>query len=492
MEDPNTNLEQVLADLDEALTAIVTKQPVIEKRRSYLEGTQPDLYDTTKWVDEFGANVAQPRDNHCPTVVRTKTDLLNVRGFTVTDGDKAVAKAAADIWTRNNMAVHEDKAHDDAVALAASYVMLGVNDNGQAVISLQKPEQIYLKFDSFEVDRPLATAKAWTDGKRAHARLEYEDGSWFEFRTEQDTWCNALPERASHFELVGSGVGVPAILTFELPNGGSDLDVMLSHQDQINLQVAEVMLIAHAAGWPVTALTGVALAGSADPSVERLQSLSELLAEDVELVDPETLPPLSPVPGIPAGPELKTGPNRYLTLEDYRAKAVRLPAADLSGPLSLLESTRAEIPRVTRRPSYLFGVAEAPSGKALWEARSQLRSDVARTQTMLGRAWANIIAHAVWLEAIHNTDGTLNVEAAATTPLPVLETVWTPEPEAPLERVERIEILLGLLNLPEALALHIMTKELDVTEEVAKALLKELAEAKEAEDTAFDRGLGAD
>jgi hypothetical protein len=489
VEEMNPDFAQVYADLNEALDAIVAKHPVIEKRRSYLEGTQPDLYDAVKWKDEFGPNIAQPRDNHCPTVVRTKTDLLNVRGFSVTAGDDTVAKAAAEIWTRNNMPVHEDKAHDDAVALASSYVMLGVTDKGKAVISLQKPEQVFIKFHPFEVDRAVWTLKVWTDGKRAYARLEYVDGRWFRFETKTDRWRNSLPKSSAHFTLIDQGEGVPAILTFELPNGGSDLDVMLSHQDQINLQVAEVMLIAHAAGWPLTVLSGVALAGSAAPSPERLQSLSELLTEEIDLVDGETLPP--PIAPAPA-PELTTGPNRYLTLEDYRAKASRLPAADISGPLSLLESTRAEVPRVTRRPSYLFGVGEAPSGKSLWEARSQLRSDVKRTQTMLGRAWANIVAHAIWLEAIHNEDGTLNTNALATAEVPVLETIWEPEAEAPLERSERIQTMLDLLNLPEALALHLMTQELDVSEEVAKALLKELAKVKEDEDTAFDRGLEAD
>lgn len=461
-------------DLTRALEAIHAKADAVETRHKYLTGTQEDVYDPHKWRETFGPHVKQPRDNVCEAVARAKSDLMVINGFAAVD-DEDAEKLAEAIWKRNRGPVLSNRANFKAVGLGSQYLMLGTDSKGDPIWSPQDPRACVVLYDEFDETQEYLFAKTWhiRNTSTLWVRLDYTDGTFDKFSIPSRK--GALPKTSAGFQLVESGTtGFPALLAVELEHEGSDIDVMLSLQDQVNLSMADLRLISHTAGFPTTVLSGVTMNGQKRID---LPALSELLASAAQLSPPADA-------NASGEAKLESGPGKVWTLESAAAKATQLAAADLAGPLALLESTRAEIPIVTGRPAHLFGTGQAPSGVALWESRTKLRASARRARDTIGVGYAKAMELSVWLRRSHNEDGTMkdNIDPADR---PVFEVQWEPEEEAPLTLAERVAILVDL-NVP---AEYVLREELKVPGDELEGLVKALEE-KEAEAQAqFDRGL---
>lgn len=472
--------EDQYPDLTRLLETLHAKSPEIELNRKYLQGTQPDVYDFHKWREEFGPHIAQPRDNLCPAIVSEKSDLMVVEGFASLDDDKTAETLAEEIWRRNRGDVQSADVNYHAVALGPHYVEVGTNEEtGDPVWSFPAPETAHMFYDDFDATRERVFGRVWVEDKRIWARLAYFDGRVQKFATkaEDDRWGDALPKVSGAFELVDeTETGFPEMLAAELHHKGSDLTVMRSMQDQVNLQFAEMALIAHAQGWPTTVLTGVHTNGS-EKRVE-LPSLSDLLN-----------PPQAPAQTTETAPEsgnyeLETGHRRIIALEHFQARASQLAAANLDGPLKVLESTRAEIPYVTGRPSTMFQKGVQPSEGSQWEASKKLRHGARRARADIGWGYARLMELSVWLRRSHNPDGTLK---ATIDPAdrPRFQTVWETEEESPTAVMARIQTLIDL-GVP---AEDILQEEMGITGERLDKIVKELQARRQEAARRLDQGL---
>lgn len=470
-------------DLTRLLEKLHEKSPEITINRQYLAGTQENVYDEEKWREEFGPHVAQPRDNLCPAIVSEKSDLMVVAGFQSLDGDKEAEEIAAEIWRRNRGDVQSSKTNYMAVALGSHYCELATEpDSGRAVMNWPAPETAHVFYDDFDATRELFYGRVWLENKRVYARLAYPNGTAIRFKTpdEDQRWGEALPRTSAAFEVDEDDIdtGFPEVLAAELAHDGSDLTVVRSLQDQVNLQFAEMALIAHAQGWPTTVLSGVHANGSPQKRVE-LQAISDLLN-----------PPTGPAPtgaGETADSgeyKLETGHRRIITLEHFQAKAQQLAAANLDGPLRMLESTRAEMPYVTGRPAHIFQKGAQPSGESQWEAGKKLRNAAKRARADIGWGYARAMELAVWLERSHNDDGTLK-DTIDPNDRPRFVTLWEDEEESPAATLLRVQTLIDL-GVP---AEDILSEELGITGERLEKIVKELQARREQAQRQLDQGL---
>lgn len=472
-------------ELTEALCGIHAKREDVVRRLDYLRDRQPDVYDPDAWLDEFGPYVSQPRINVCPAVVKSKTDRLTVAGFTAVAGTGTTSddvKAANAVWRRSKMPWRSELLHEEAVAAAKGYAMVGLNARGQAFIAPQDPAWCWMKWDDLDVTEPAAFAKVWVEEKRVYVQID--DGTTIRvWRTNTERWTTEiLPVTSNAFELIEERAGTGKVMAAEYDNNGSDLDPVHSLQDQINLLVTEIFLIAHQCGWPVRVLTGTTLNGAGNKLPE-LSELSDLLPPDSELLEPPDTNgdgyPDTAKPG-----EVEISPKRMLVLESPQARASTLAAADLTGPLKVLESKYGEVAFVSRRTVHQFRTqgGDFPSGAAQWEADKAARNDEKRTKMSFGDAHAYLAAVAVMAERAHNPDGTRKTDVDPV--MPAFETQWEPDEEAPLSKAERVQIELELGVDPE----HILVELLDEDPVTAKRLAALIVAQRETALAAFDAG----
>lgn len=449
-----------LDDLQWALDDIAARAERYALYRAYYNGEHRLLFATEKFKNAFGDLFQSFADNLCGTVVDAVADRLEVAAFEA-PGAEAAAAAAWEAWERNRMDRRSGDVHSCALREADAFVVVWPNSAGEPRIWPQNPQTIAVRYDDDEEpDRVLWAAKAWRttlpNGKKGvRANLYYPE------RIEKwvaEVGDDAYP-KASRFTayepLDGTGSEVvnpyAVVPVFHFANGASDgsygrseLADVLPLQDGLNKAIADMLVAMEFHAYPQRWMVGV--------EVER---------------DPET--------GKALDPPFKPGADRIWSLGNPEARFGQFDPAALSGFLSVQDSFRAEIARVSGTPMhYLMLSGEFPSGEAMKTAEARLVKKVEDRQTAYGNVWEDVLRLCV---AMAGGQGDAP-----------LSTIW----ESAESRDERLEAETATLKKELGVSTNQILRELGYTPDQ----IEQMAEEREVGGTdvgeallrAFDRG----
>lgn len=153
-------VEQWLADLTQQMDV---RRARLNLLRSYLTGDAPLPEGTEGCRDAYLALQRKSRTNFAELVVDSVADRMRVSGFQVGESSED-DDAAREIWEHNRMDVGSADVHRDMLGLGAAYAMVSPpQDNGIAIITAERPEQVITESDPIRHDVVRAALKVYRD-----------------------------------------------------------------------------------------------------------------------------------------------------------------------------------------------------------------------------------------------------------------------------------------------------------------------------------------
>ncbi|MGE4424987.1 MAG: phage portal protein [Solirubrobacteraceae bacterium] len=376
------------------------RQPIIERHRSYFEGTQPQRFATEAWTEAFGEKFAL-RNNWMPMVVSAVTSRMEVQGFRLDATDPEPDEDAWDIWQANQMDLMSEVLHTDLVVTGWAYTLIWPDENGDPRITVEDPLQAIVMRDPGDRRRILAGLKRWRDLTGTwRALLFTPDTVWTLLGGTGGTPATDWEIEQAEDNPLGT---VPLVEFLNNPDarleGHSDLEPVEELQDALDKTFADMLVASE-----YTAYRQRILIGGEVPT-----------DEDGEPVT-----------------QAEFGINRLFAIESD-AQIQELSAGDLSNYTKVADTIRTDIAAKTNTPpQQLLGTMVNISGDALKAAMDGLVYRARRKHRWCGESWE---------QTMRLSFRVMDLEEMAI----AAETVWK-DPETASEAT-RVDALLKLRQL---------------------------------------------
>lgn len=526
-----------VADLGVALAALLARSPRYHKCRTYVAGTQLDVFDKVKWLTAFGPQITQPRDNLCALAVKTHrarlrhpespfSDLyedattpeqgqtqVGETGNDATDAAKAASATPSDlanaIYRRNRLAIRYTEAITESMTVGDSYLRVGIDGRGRAVWYVIRAEDCHVQYDPSRPGERLwaASFHMLADG-RLRADVDYSadaphdpDETGAQLGAGTRRWVSAGKSALSGYHAeVNQFVPydedgqtswrpnpMQRIPVWQLPcdswpgqDGQAVFWDALSIQDLQNMTLADLCVVAYYAAYPQRAIAGIN--GAASRPATNSPALGAGVVRQTGGESTPQRPDLEPVK--PAAPsQFKAGVDRVWTFGSPDTSFHQFDAASLDGYLTSLDAFRVQFARLTQTPSHTFTVGSGsfPSGEALKTADLPIISASQLRQLVFGSVLEDAMAFAVQAELSHNATGGF----VALADEPALQLAWEPaDTQFELTPVQRIDALIAM-GVPVD---YILSAEFGMSPDEAAELQARVVAATTA---AADRALAA-
>jgi hypothetical protein len=362
----------VLARLDEALER---RRLGLEHYADYYAGHQRLLYMSEKWRRAFGGLFTEFRDNWCQLVVDAVEERLSVEGFRF--GDQAGDMDAWGIWQRNGLDADSQLAHTAALIYGVSYAIVWADDDGQAKVWVESPEQTIVSYAPGDRRKRAAGLKRWAgDENTVFANLYMPDyvwkfqarvggggrlaapASWLPREEPGEPW--PLPNPLGVVPIVPL-VNRPHLFQVRHPNeGASEIAQVIPIQDAINKLLLDMIVASEFGAYRQRWVTGMDI-------------------------------PTDPATGQPVEP-FKSAVDRLWMAEDPAVKFGEFNQTDLGPYTKAVEMLVQHIASQTRTPPHYFYLSgQFPSGESIKSAETGLVAKARRKMRHLSEAWEEVI-----------------------------------------------------------------------------------------------------
>lgn len=363
-----------------ALTELARRRPWYGLARDYYAGRHRLAFATSKFRETFGFLFEAFADNLCTVVVDAVADRLEVSGWT--GGDDRDAEGAGAIWRTMRLPQVAGEVHQEALALGDGYLIVWEGRNGRPVWHPNVAEETVVRYDPENPGEVELGAKVWQEGGRdgrARMTLYYRDR--VERYATPGRMTNGIPSDPTSFvplsddtaqAVVVNPYGIVPVFHFGNAAGVGRLG-RPEHYHAIPLQDALNKSV-------LDGLVGA-----------EFQALPQRWATGLELPnDPQTGEPVSP----------RQGPGNLLTSPAPDTSFGQFDAADLGQLLTMSESYRLEIARVTGTPAHrmLLTGDRWPSGEALHVAEAPLVVKCTDKTDAWGPTWAQAMQLALRID----------------------------------------------------------------------------------------------
>jgi hypothetical protein len=460
-------------DKSTALEVLRERFPVYRRFREYYYGKHELLFTSRQFEAEFRRLFQKLSDNLCALVVDTMADRMSIIRFHTPDEedeekllqDRDVQQVRR-IWTRNRMDRRSDEVHKEGLLAGDSYVIVwpSRDDLRQASIYPQSSEWIVPEYDSETPGQFRWAAKIWCIRVRRGKSSTYVYRMNLYYPDEIRKYVTAATESAQFpdnggafkpFQVDGEPDSVIVnpygiVPVFHFANnssvgavGVSELEVVLPLQNALNKALADMLVAMEFASLPARWATGIQI--------------------EVDEEGNEKAP-------------FKTGQERFYHAASEAAKFGEFSAADLPQFLSVHESFRIEIARVSGTPlHYMLLANDPPSGEALKTLESRFEKKIRNRQEAFGETWEEVLQFAGRIET-------------GRTDFPRVVPAWSdPAPVTEKSRMETLEIK-KRIGVSQKQLLREMGYSETQAERIFEESLEESRSLGEAALASFDRG----
>ncbi len=402
--------------LDQLFKRLTTRNVGTRALEEYYDGRPKLKFVTKKYEEGFGAMLRGVSDNWMALVVDAAEERLHIDGFRVGD-ESAGDKPAWEIWQRNSLDADSELLHRDALVTGRGYAMVWYGTDG-AEITVEEPTDVIVAYQAGSRRTREAALKAWTDEwtGRVYANVYLPDAIWkFEapapgegVGVESVRWTPRAGD-----EMVANPLKVVPIVEFRnrpRTNGSarSEIEDVLSVQDQINKLVCDMLVASEFAAYPQRYAAGI------EPDV-----------------DPDTGE---------EKPPFKAAIDRVWTTGDPETKFGQFAAADLGNYVKAIENRVQSLASRTRTPPhYLLGQSGSfPSGESLKATETGLVAKVRSKARHFGESWEEVMRLAGDVEEKDGLSAAIGAEV-----------IWRdPESRTEAEHIDALGKLRVMLNVP--------------------------------------------
>ena len=159
--------------LDRLASKMDLRSTRIANLRSYIDGDAPLPEGAEGCRDTYKDFQRKARTNFGELVVEAVVERMVVSGFTIeaseiNDTAESKAKESDDdqcrmIWKRNRLQIGISDVLRDMIGVGSGYVIVGQDDNGKAVITCERPEQVITEQDAEYPIETIAALKVYRD-----------------------------------------------------------------------------------------------------------------------------------------------------------------------------------------------------------------------------------------------------------------------------------------------------------------------------------------
>ena len=426
-----TTLPDSNRDIQWALDTFHAKRAAYQTARNYYDGEHQLAFASEKLSTTFGRLFKAFADNLMPTVCETVKDRLKLDGFTIAgqkreDGtvQQESTEEIDEIWRRNRLLVRANQVHLDSLIEGDSYVIVWPNprDDDFPTFYPNQATSVVIDYDDEQPGYIVRTAKARQDDqKRYRLTLYFRDRIEKYITAQPITSSGGLPDRANAFiryqppddPVWPIDNPYDKVPVFHFGNrvsigmlGCSELREAIPVQDALNKSVADMLVASEFYAVPQRYVTGLEDENVIKDARKRFQLVS----------------------------------GGLWATTDKDAKFGEFAAADISKFITVSETFRKEIARVSRTPLHYFALEGSfPSGESLRTAEGPLIRKVIDRQETWGAVWSDAMRFALqlagredyepeakWLNAeTRDDDGEVQRAATKVTQLQIpFEQVW--------------------------------------------------------------------
>lgn len=353
----------------------------------YYRGEQPLAFLSPEAKVALGQRFGRMASNIPRLAVTALAERLRITGFT---GD------AADIWIdwlRNDLDQTSGTAHQEALLLGDSYVIVWADRFGRPKVTIESPNQVSVQRDP-GTRQITAAAKRWQTAKTTEAML-YTPDTITHYRANT---TGATTVGYEVVETIVNPLGVVPVVGLQNSDlvlddrGFSEIDDLKPLVDGLNKLLIDMMTTSEYTGRPRRWATGIEV--TEEPVLD--DDGVPVRDEDGQIVTREVSP-------IPEG-------NRAMIAEQAEAKFGQLDAATLTGYENAVNILLGQIMAVSTLPAHYVGVfTDNPaSADALRASEASLTARAEARQATFGRAWEQV---AKLMVAVRDGRDPLQVEA---------------------------------------------------------------------------------
>jgi hypothetical protein len=392
-------------DLTWALATIAANGQRAARPRAYYDGDHPLAFATAKFREAFGSQFAAFADNLMPVIADTLADRLQVDGFTT--GTDVADERAREIWRRNRMAKRAGEVHQDAI-IEGDSVLIVWPDAAEPNVPVFYPNAIgacAIRYDDEQPGFITRAAKAWQREDR-HSRVNVYYPDRIEKYVSIKPSEGGLESKAASYERLAEENGA-----WPLPNpygkvpvfhfcnrggigqmGKSEMHEAMPVQDTLNKTVCDRVVAQEFYAFRQRWATGL------DPGEDD---------------------------------QMKTRPGGVWAVENGDVKFGEFSASDIEQYVTVAESDRKEIARVSRTPLHYFTLeGDFPSGEAQKTADGPLLAKTRDRQVSWGMVWADAMRFALQIAGAGDHD---------------CETIWADtQPRNETEQLANAVVKVGL------------------------------------------------
>lgn len=426
---PTTLTSEQFANVQWALDQFHAKAKVYQIARNYYDGEHQLAFASEKLSSTFGRLFKAFADNLMPTVCETVKDRLKLDGFTIAGQKRADGTTQQqsqpeidEIWRRNRLLVRANQVHLDALIEGDSYVVIWPNaqDNDFPTFYPNQATSIVIDYDQEQPGYIIRAAKARVDDTKHYRLTLYFRDRIEKYITQHPITSVGLPDRANTFQRFESPAEpwpirnpYDKVPVFHFANrasigmpGCSELREAIPVQDALNKSVADMLVAGEFYAVPQRWVTGL---------------------EDEDVIRE-------------ARRRFALASGGLWATTDKDAEFGEFSAADISKFITVSETFRKEIARVSRTPLHYFALEGSfPSGESLRTAEGPLIRKVKDRQETWGAVWGDAMRFALriynqgdlepeakWLNAeTRDDDGEVQRAATKVTQLQIpYEQVW--------------------------------------------------------------------
>lgn len=362
-----------MSDIQTALDAIKHKMNDRQLFIDYYDGNHKLAFSTEKFKTSFGQTLKGLRDNLCPIVVDAPADRMEVINFAGDEEGKTVADTAWKLWQREQMELHSNEVHVEAIKTGCAYVIVWADKDNRAKFYLQDSRQCVVVKDEDTGDS-LYAAKLWeTKEKYARLTLYYPDRIE-KYITEKKREQGGMDLKTDHFkplEAQGEPNRIPnphGIIPMFYFETNPVLNDAIPIQDCLNKTLADRMITQEFASFRQRWATGL------EPPTDELTGVQKKIFDG--------------------------GADRLWFTNEEKVKFGDFEATPLDPFLKASDSDRIEMARVTGTPLTYFGLntSDAMSGEALKVLESRFTKKVKRLTLNFGGVWSKAMQLALRIE----------------------------------------------------------------------------------------------
>lgn len=369
-----------MTDIQIALKAIVDKRRFYETAECYYEGTNDEVFLSSRWNRLFKNPRWDFRFNFAKTVVDAvlnRTEISHVE-TTTPEADAYINK----IWDQNDLELDINEIHRNALVYGDAYAIVWPTTNGTVTIDYNSPMNTVVIYDQENPRIKSYAAKLW-QVVDASQRKVLKLNMYYADRIEKYEVLGDLENltEGSNWNLVDSVVnpwGEIPVFHFRTykPFGRPEHFDAFGPQDAINKLIATHMLTVDYQGAPQR----YALANGGNSNEFDDFSEDDTARENLSA--------------------LQNGPGQLWYLQGVSAVG-QFPAADPATFTNPVNEFVADMAAITSTPVHYFSSTNyLPSGQALRVAEAPLFKKVKNRQLAFGSTWRDVFKFMLKIEGI--------------------------------------------------------------------------------------------